>query len=1014
MIRVLDDLTINKIAAGEVIERPVSVVKELVENSIDAGSKNISVEIKGGGIDYIRVTDNGKGIPHNEVKTAFLRHATSKIVSSEDLFFLNTLGFRGEALASIASVSHTEMITKTQDETMGTKVTYNGGNFGEITSAGTPEGTTIIVRDLFYNVPARKKFLNSSQSEGTKIVELMEELVLCNPDISFQLIVNGNVKIQTNGSGNVKDIIFRLYGKETFDAVLPVDYEDDFIRMYGFIAKPEICRPSRSGENYFINGRYVKNEFITRGIEEGFRNFLMQHKYPFVVLFITLDSFGLDVNVHPAKAEIRITNGDFLVDILSKCIRKTLSDNELIPKALVFEEEKKTIERAPEPFEKELLKNSYVIQKGYDSKKDIDKTDDSDKEEDENDKSKEFAIDFDNIFKKEDTPKSNNFMNQISGNKIKSRYDKLEEKLKNKDDDDETEDTAVIDKKDEKDDESYYNNDEIQSDSDNADEKSLSTNPDSDNFNGEEDKDSDDIFKAEKLSYEIVKSKEKNLKETKDIEKPVNENKELSGLNDNINNDKYKDLFSPKLNENTPENKEINENVVVEKTDSSNEEGTVIIFDDNSLNAIFNPGIDVTKSNNAKNTTSEEDTDSHSNKETVIDKKEDEQSSKVKDEESHSFENEIKNDKENASSNEELKKDDSDTVKDELKDENKSETIKDELKNENESETIKDELKEKKESEPVKDDIKEISDKDVMDSVSETNIDKITGNDIFKEVDRFSASENNGNGDFRDNFKDSYHKENKVEFRVKTDGMTQSVPERNVQKNINTDIFHKVDKFGSSTVKKEVKEEQQTLLFSDKTFDKNKITKYEILGQIFDTYWLISVENEMLIMDQHAAHEKVLYEKLIKKFKENRLETQTLIVPQVATLGKSEMEVYDKYKDEFKKFGFIINDFGDKDLFIRGVPTDLFGSDAKSLFMDIMSELMSISPSMHVSTIEDRIATRACKAAIKGNQKVSKDDCKLLLDYLFTLDNPYHCPHGRPTMIKISKNDLEKMFKRIV
>ena len=350
MIRILDNLTINKIAAGEVIERPVNVVKELVENAIDAGSKNISVEIKGGGIDYIRVTDDGCGISYEDVPTAFLRHATSKIVSSEDLFFLSTLGFRGEALASIASVSHTEMITRTKTDLMGTKINLDCGSVIEMIKTGAPEGTTIIVRDLFFNVPARKKFLNSPSSEATKIIEMMEELVLSNPSIAFQLLVNGQVKIQTNGSGNLKDVIFRLFGKEIHEGLIPLDYEDDFIKIQGYISKPDLCRPSRSGEYYFVNGRFIKNDFVTRGIEEGYRNFLMQHKFPFVVLFIDLDPFGIDVNVHPAKSEVRITNGEFLVEILNKTIGEALTNNELIPSAFKFKEEEKPLERAPEPF----------------------------------------------------------------------------------------------------------------------------------------------------------------------------------------------------------------------------------------------------------------------------------------------------------------------------------------------------------------------------------------------------------------------------------------------------------------------------------------------------------------------------------------------------------------------------------------------------------------------------------------------------------------------------------------
>lgn len=664
MIRLLDDLTIDKIAAGEVIERPVSVVKELIENSIDAHSTNISVEIRNGGIDYIRITDDGEGIKYDEVPKAFLRHATSKIVSCDDLFFLNTLGFRGEALASISSVSHTEMITRYKDELMGTRIALSGGKTEEYINTGAPFGTTIIVKDLFYNVPARQKFLKSPSSEANKIIETVQELCISNPNIKFQLIVNKQVKIQTNGNGKIKDCIYRIFNHEIYNSLIPVNYEEDGFSFYGFIAKPEVSRASRTNEYYYVNNRLVKNIHITKGIEEGYRNFLMQHQYPFTVLFFDLDPSGIDVNVHPAKKEIKIARGEYLVEVLMREIRRCLTESELIPKAVVFEEKKEVLTRNPEPFEK-----SYVY-----------------------------------ITKKETNEESEK---ELKETKYDSEVEFVEESTK------------------------------------------------------------------------------------EPVEKSVNVS--------------VKDSF---------------EEAVIEKADES---------------------------------------------------------------------------------------------------------------------------------------------------VNEAN------------------------------------KEFTIDF---TENLIETKPSTFLNKNIPNPSF-KINK-------SEIIKEEQKQLFTEKTFTESKRNDYEILGQVFDTYWIITINNEMLIMDQHAAHEKVLFEKFMKNYKENTIEMQYLIVPTVINLSLSDKEIYLNNKSLIESFGFETEEFGENEIVLRAIPSDLFGGDEKQLILEILNELSETSTAAHISLIEDRIATRACKAAVKGNQKITKDDCRKLLDFLFTLENPYQCPHGRPTMIKLTDNDLEKMFKRIV
>ncbi len=1019
MIRILDNNTINKIAAGEVIEKPVNVVKELVENAIDAGSDNISVEIKGGGIDYIRVTDDGRGIPYEEVPTAFLRHATSKIVSSEDLFFLNTLGFRGEALASIASVSHTQMITKTKDELMGTKIDLDCGSVIELTKAGAPEGTTIIIRDLFFNVPARKKFLNSASSEATKIIEMMEELVLSNPSVAFQLIVNGSVKIQTNGSGNIKDVIYRIYGKEIHDALLPLDYEDDYIKITGFITKPEACRPSRSGENYFINGRYVKNDFVTRGIEEGYRNFLMQHKFPFVVLFVELDPFGIDVNVHPAKSEVRITNGEFLVDILNKTINKTLTDNELIPSAFNFKEEKKPLERAPEPFEKVYEKNTHVIQKGYDAPVPMTSKTEEDESTKPNDKSKEFTVDFENTPNVETKP-NNEFMNHITTISYKSKYDKLAERMQNPDDDD---DEKV----------SFPENETVKENIDGAERVEF------ERADSRVEESFREAASQAGESFERPVSRENEVKETpKNFDWMASREDALFG---SVNPERAEESASQgthgsALLKNRPGSVQLdmygNEIYEPDNSSSSSNHGSALL-----KNRVPSGSTYVESQPNEGNTHG-----SALYKKAVPEPSFNEEVAEEKTiENKDSYETADSYSNGNASDNpDERFADNSDTLN------GNSEEIK--------TEEIKAEETEKaaeakgNDFEQWLNDIehKDFSDIENGGMVVRINqeekvnaVKKDDSNDAFNDFDlekKTRIIDNLGENNLSDEERlknadkkysvlndeitpiesdDTYEvsKDQRFSFRVKDFSKADDEEELSPIKENVDNIFKKADRF-KDTTHREVRKETQSVLFNEKTFDPSKLSKFKVIDQVFDTYWLILADSELLIMDQHAAHEKVLYEKFMEKFRNDKIETQTLMISQVVNLSKSEMDVYLRYKKEFEKFGFIINDFGDRDLFIRGIPTDLFGSDAKSLFLDILSELINVSPSLHIEIIETRIATRACKAAIKGNQKISKDDCKKLIEYMMTLKNPYQCPHGRPTLIRISQTDLEKMFKRIV
>lgn len=679
MIKVLDKATIDKIAAGEVIERPSSVVKELLENSVDAGATSVTVEIKDGGIAMIRVTDNGIGIEKDEVRVAVMRHATSKIETADDLNGVMSLGFRGEALATIAAVSQTELVTKTRDALVGVKYVIHGGEEIEYSEVGVPDGTTIVVKNLFYNTPARKKFLKTPMTEASYISDLVTKLALSNSNIAFRLIVNGATKIDTAGNGNLKDTIYALYGKEIAHNLLSVDYREGDVKIKGFCGRPNINRGNRAFETYFINGRYIKSPVIGRAIEEGYRTFVMQHQFPFTVLMIELPPEKCDVNVHPTKQEFKYDDEKGLFSAVCHACRTSLQNKDLIPESNANTKSENQRLAAEEKREAEqAAKAAGTPAEPFESKR--------------------------------VAPPAASFG---KSGRVSGSY-KILEKLKS-----------------------------MEQENDDSDGGSI----------------------------------------------PIENLLRDSGA-------------------------------------------TYIVGSDAST-----------------------DTEAQETKPTNVEEK-------------------------------------------------------------------------------------------LPDAASEVPEKKFTG----------------------------YDKKGK---RV------------------------------------EQTYEQESL------FDENFLTekarkKHRLIGQVFGTYWLIEYEDKLFIMDQHAAHEKINYEALYKNFKEKTVLSQQLLPPIVVTLSYAERQaVMDNY-DLFMKFGYDLEEFGGYEFKINAVPSNLFGIPEKELFMDFVASLTDNAGYMSNDVFVRKLSTMACKAAIKGNMRISFEEADHLIDELLTLENPYTCPHGRPTLISISEQELEKKFKRIV
>ena len=640
-IAVLDQNTIDKIAAGEVVERPASVVKELVENAVDAGSTAITVEIKDGGISFIRVTDNGGGIPKEQVPLAFLRHATSKIQRVEDLLWISSLGFRGEALSSISAVSQMEVITKTPEALTGVRYIIEGGQEKALEEIGAPNGTTMLVRNLFYNTPARGKFLKTAMTEAGYVSSYIEQLALSHQNISFKYMVNGQTRLHTSGNANLKDVIYGIYGRDISRELLPVSIERPGISISGFIGKPVVARGNRNFENYYINGRYVKSKLLMKAIEEAYKPFMMQHKYPFVCLHYTIEGEAIDVNVHPTKMEVRFQNQGAVYNATYDMIQEALSGRELIPQVELEKKQAKPVQQklsAPEPFETGFKQQTVRQQPAAPS-----------------------------------------------------------------------------------------------------------------------------YLKEEPAAYvpEVAKASE-----------------------------------MPQV----------------------------------SRRVGIRPAVHV----------------------------------------------EVK-------------------------------------------ETQQETQQEKQKEEP----------------------------------------------------------KNTVEHTV-------------------------------------VQQPKQMELFDDKLLSKEARSRHRIIGQLFDTYWLVEYENTFYIIDQHAAHEKVLYEKFMKEFSNRDIVSQMVSPPQVISLNLQEDMLLKAHMEVFQELGFEISEFGGREYSIHGVPADLYGCSVQDFFVEVLDGLENENTKQVSELLAGKIATAACKAAVKGNNRLSFEEADQLIGQLLGLDNPYHCPHGRPTIVSMSKYELEKKFKRIV
>lgn len=689
-ITLLSQETIDKIAAGEVVERPSSVVKELVENAIDAGATAVTVEIKEGGISLIRITDNGCGIKREQVPLAFLRHTTSKIRCVEDLLNIHSLGFRGEALSSIAAVAQVELITKTYGELTGTRYVIEGSVEKENEEIGAPDGTTFLVRNLFYNVPARRKFLKTAQTEAGYISDLMERLALSHPSISFKFINNGQTKMHTSGNAKEKDLIYHIYGRDITASLLEVSGENELFCVKGFIGKPIISRGNRNYENYFINGRYIKSSLLSKAIEEAYKGFLMQHQYPFCVLYFTMDTNLLDVNVHPTKMDLRFTNQEGLYRQLLEMIRGALTHKNFIPDVPV-EEKKETakpapLPKTPEPFEKSRLEGIRL------------------------------AVRKDSPYE----PKYPERTRPVPGKPA----DVLPEQLN-----------------------------------------------------------------------------------------PVPSRQEQSVIK-----------LQP---------------VVSEEVDSESRR----IFN-NLLHKTAQP--DVT---------------------------------------------------------------DASTVAIQV---------------------------------PV----------------------------------------------------------------AETPGMSTELPAE-----ASAPVIRETFSYGEP---EETYEQQSLSDMSTDFLTKDARKRHKIIGQLFDTYWLIEFEDKLFIIDQHAAHEKVLYERTMQKVSEQNFASQNLSPPIILSLNAEEMLMLEKYQKQISAFGYVIEPFGGKEYAITAIPADFSGIDMRAMFIELLDDFANLSGKDAPNVIMERVASMSCKAAIKGNQQISRAEMEELVDALLELENPYNCPHGRPTIISMSKYEIEKKFKRIV
>ncbi len=774
-IVLLDDLTINKIAAGEVIERPASVIKEMVENSIDAGANNITVEIKNGGISFIKVTDNGKGIAQDDLEIAFERHATSKIRTADDLDVVTSMGFRGEALASIAAIANVEMVSKTEEQQVGYKVVVEAGDILSKEEIGCQKGTSITVRNLFFNTPVRYKFLKKDYTESGYIEDVITRIALVNPNIAIKLINTGKTVIQTNGNGDIKSVIYSIYGKDVATGVMPVEYAYDDIQVSGVIGKPEIARSNRSNQLFFVNKRYIKDKTLSAATEQAYKGLIPIGKFGFVVLNITMNPAKVDVNVHPAKLEVRFEDESKIFQSIYHAIKDTLLKGELVAST-----EKQ-----------EINQNKEEVSKGlYDFRKN------------ETEKIEQYTNDESKI-------KTNNIVQDI--------YNKAQQNVQT----------------------------------------------------------------------QAVKVPHVNLGEGG----PVNTAdvlEQLKKLQENIQKEVETDP-SIKLNSNYIQMREQQGNQTKVETSIENDEVKV------------------------ENNTDTENTNTPEQKiETPTEIKE-------------NTEKEIK---ENAQI-----------------DNTKSNEIKPEETPEGKTEEIQQE-----EAKPA------------------------------------------------ENFDEMYAK------LFGTKPISQEQPE--TKSNLQEEVIPIKPEIPSIDMKKE----NVSIFEQNEEYQK---PTYKFIGIVFNTYIILEIDKEMYILDQHAAHERIMYEKVKNNYySDSSKDSQMLLLPDIITLTHKEMEIAKDNMEMFEKAGFSLEEFGENTIKLTGVPTVCIDLDNKELFLETLDEINTVARTAKQEKEERFIATVACKAAVKANMVLTREEVESLMDKLLALPNPFTCPHGRPTAIKMSKYDIERKFAR--
>ncbi|MDR3757226.1 MULTISPECIES: DNA mismatch repair endonuclease MutL [Enterocloster] len=751
-ITVLDQNTINKIAAGEVIERPASVVKELLENAIDAQATAVTIEIKEGGTTLIRVTDNGCGIPKDQISLAFLRHATSKIKSVEDLFTVSSLGFRGEALASIAAVAQVELITKTGDSLTGFRYQIEGGAERGLEEVGAPDGTTFIARNLFYNTPARKKFLKRPVTEGAYVADLVEKIALSHPEISIRFIQNNQNKLYTSGNHNLRDLVYTVYGREVTANLLPIDVQAQDIKVSGFIGKPLIARGNRNYENYFINGRYIKSSIISKAIEEAYKPYMMQHKYPFTLLHFSIEPEFLDVNVHPTKMELRFRDGELMFKTVLNAVGEALSHRELIP--LVSLEEKRAREEAqqkerltprPEPFE---VRRRQTLENGG-----------------------------------------------------------------------------------------------------TTDRKSESISPLSSNNSGFDAHTPPQAVQNTPIDYRLIPHKSQNqLRETSGSWNGSAAAPGKAARPASHAADLERELFGGAQE---PENQPADCKLPADLAQA--------VLSGSGTDFAAMPGTD-------------------------------------------------------------------------------------------------------------------FADKPGTGFPATPGGVTADGHET-KAEDHPAASHSAGPQPERAPRAASQDEE--------TSGTADASPE-------------------------------QLDLFDTKFLDPKSRLRHKLIGQLFDTYWLVEYDGMLVIIDQHAAHEKILYENTMKSLKTRQYDTQMVNPPIILTLSMNEELLLNKYMDYFTNLGFEIENFGGREYAVRGVPANLFSIAKRELLIEMIDGLSDEAAVRNPDIIYEKVASMSCKAAVKGHMSMSAMEANELIDQLLHLDNPYNCPHGRPVIISMTKYELEKKFKRIV